>query len=189
MLRKNLETRLRVALRNLIVDEYSLFVPSYGNRPASEVAVCAQLARYLAPQLSRTWDVDCEYNRAGTDRPKMGDDKLRHPADLIVHRRTGVGPEHNLLVLELKTTDENGSAGGNPTSLQAVMREHGYRHGVFLHLGYRSADASLAPDWEWFGDTPSHEMGPVFDTNALKAIHTEAEAQWQTRNPHPRPPG
>jgi hypothetical protein len=182
--RSTLETRLRVALRSLLVDEYSLFVPWASGRPVSELAVCSQLARHLAPQLSRSWDVDCEYNRAGLDQIKQVDGN-HHRADLIVHRRTGCGEDgHNLLMVELKVVDASTRAGGTEESLSALVGEYKYRYGVYLQLDcrWRNGNGPLVePRWKWFGANCDTAFRMVFVSSTLNTILAEARDEWAIR--------
>ncbi len=185
MLRSTVETRLRIAIRNLIVDEYSLFVPWAGSaRPASEVAACSQLARHLAPQFSRTWDVDCEYNREGINEVKRVNQAWRRP-DLIVHRRTGCGQGgHNLLMIELKIINANERSGGTEESLSSLVEKHNYEHGVFLHLNSQpnNGNAIVNPQWKWFGTDSDPDFKPVFERpSAINVILDEARRQWAAR--------
>jgi hypothetical protein len=71
-------------------------------------------AHRLAVQLEshfKTWDVDCESDRDEQQLKKMlmGIDQCKSEKttdgvfpDIVVHHRGGEGPEHNLLVVELK---------------------------------------------------------------------------------------
>lgn len=189
MERSTLQTRLRVAVRQLLVDEWSLFTSWVGGRPVSERTNCAHLAWYLRPQVPRSWDIDCEYNRAGLDGVKRTADGS-HPADLIIHKRGGDGADgHNLLLLELKVTDRAVGQGGSEEVLQEVCRAYKYRYGAFVHLGAetRSGRVSVTPTWRWWEHQTPDKLGqraPVFpDPKALDAIHDEARAAYIQRYP------
>jgi hypothetical protein len=179
MRRETVKTRLRVAIRSLIVDEYSLFIPWAGDRGVSEVAFCSQLARHLAPTLPKTWDVDVEYNRALENEVKRDPSDQVRRADLVVHRRTGRGPANNLLIIEMKTAEvrSGDERGGTEISLQGLMRKYEYQHGVFLRL------VDLYPEWKWFGggEKDDDDFRPVFGTATLEVVLAEAETYWQVR--------
>ena len=70
---------------------------------ASEWAIAHRLAVYLEHELPLGWNVDCEYNRQGSEREAkaMGNERRIRP-DIVIHHRTLLEPEHNLLVIELK---------------------------------------------------------------------------------------
>ena len=182
-MRETLAARLRIALGNLIVDEFSLFVPWVAGRPASEMTVCAQLARYLAPLFPRTWDIDCHYNRAGVTKAKRGVGGGLHPADLIIHRRTGRGARHNLLVVELKVTQASEGRGGSEQTLSELMLEHAYQYGVFLQLNCTASGgiSSLNPKWKWLRFQQASEAGVVFDKPALDSLLIEGRRNWESR--------
>ncbi|MBW6435759.1 hypothetical protein KZ829_18615 [Actinoplanes hulinensis] len=178
-----MESRVRTALRNLIVDEYSLFVPHHGKRPVSELTASAHLARLLVPQFSRSWDIDCEYNRAGLKEIKRDSARARRRPDVIIHRRTGEDSRHNLLILELKIT--SGRGGGSEKSVQDLLTKFGYRHGLFLHLNWQEAkeehEPLLNPEWRWFGESADSSRQPVYQHATLAAILAEARLNWAER--------
>jgi hypothetical protein len=70
---------------------------------ASEWAIAHRLAVYLEQELPQNWNVDCEYNRQGSEKEAkaMGDGGKIRP-DIVIHHRTLLEPENNLLVIELK---------------------------------------------------------------------------------------
>lgn len=199
MRRESMRTRLRTAIRSLIVDEYSLFVSWTRYSSAHEIAVASQLARHLAPMFSRTWDIDCEYNRAGTDQVKRGAGSKRHPADLVIHRRTGTGSANNLLVLELKVPrpperDDRPDTvrarrGGTEESVKGLQMTHEYQHGVFLRLNCArprgGGSPDLEPTWRWFSSkSDDTAFSLVFNEDERLSILEEARHNWEIRRRH-----
>ena len=86
------------ALDNLYTYDSELF-----SLDASEWAIAHRLAVYLEHELPQNWNVDCEYNRQwseGEAKKKGSGGKVR--PDIVIHRRTLLEPEHNLLVIEVK---------------------------------------------------------------------------------------
>ncbi|TYP90746.1 hypothetical protein [Blastococcus xanthinilyticus] len=169
-------TRLRTALRQLLVDDWTLFTSWAAGRPVSEVSICAHLGWHLRPQFPRSWDVDCEYNRAGDDAVKRGAGGETLRADLLVHRRGRTGPGNNLLVLELKVTEASAGTGGSFDSVRSLARAHRYQHGVYLTLGARrdGDDVRLAPRWQWVHGGEVAPQQDVFGSAALEAIRQES---------------
>jgi hypothetical protein len=159
----DLQNRMRIALTTTIVDEWSLLDTSVGTSRPSERAVAFHLGWHLRPMIESQWDVDCEYNRSGMyleESVRLVDSEGRRIPDLIVHHRGKLGPEHNLLLLELATDsaidDPNGEAFARARALQ--MR-FGYRFsGVLdLRLGEGGPEIPIAPRWKW----ATLEDGPV----------------------------
>ena len=75
---------------------------------ASEWAIAHRLAVYLEHELPHGWNVDCEYNRQGSEgeAKAMGSGGKVRP-DIVIHHRTFLEPEHNLLVIELKKYEDD----------------------------------------------------------------------------------
>jgi hypothetical protein len=59
----DVQSRLRIGLTTVLVDEYGLLVASRATSPPSERALAAQLAFRLRSLFEASWDVDVEYNR------------------------------------------------------------------------------------------------------------------------------
>ncbi|MER7002396.1 hypothetical protein ABT297_05025 [Dactylosporangium sp. NPDC000555] len=180
MKRGTVQRRLTLALSKLIVDDWRL-LSLRAPQPlgvGSERSIAAALGWHLKSVMERSWDVDCEYSRAGEgtqvdakrwSAPPAGDTDSRPPTvtpDLVVHRRGLPGPEHNLLVLELKKNHESerpneGRPGSRGTieSILDIQRQFKYRHAVYLDLAL--APGGLMPQWKWF------ELGKVVDVANL----------------------
>lgn len=75
---------------------------------ASEWAIAHRLAVYLECELPPGWNVDCEYNRQGSEgkAKAMGSGGKIRP-DIVIHHRTLLEPENNLLVIELKKYEDD----------------------------------------------------------------------------------
>jgi hypothetical protein len=75
---------------------------------ASEWAIAHRLAVYLEHELPPGWNVDCEYNRQGSEgeAKAMGNGGKIRP-DIVIHHRTLLELEHNLLVIEVKKYEKD----------------------------------------------------------------------------------
>jgi hypothetical protein len=181
MLLKDLQDRVRIALTTTIVDEWSLLTLSVGTSRPSERAVAFHLGWHLRPMIEGTWDVDCEYNRSGMhleEVVRLVDSEGRRIPDLIVHHRGKLGPEHNLLLLELVTD----SAINDPDRhafawARALQTRFGYQFSAALdlRLGERDSDIPVAPRWQWatLEDGPVDE-GDVYTPGVLTEILARA---------------
>lgn len=124
---------LRLALEDLYVRDRDLF----GLR-AGETTLTSRLAHHLVGRVGRSWDVDAEYHVHG----RRGEGKLRESMghqymrpDLLVHRRGLLGPEHNLLVVEVKRYWAQGGADEHDEDKARVgVSRIGHRTGVALAL-------------------------------------------------------
>ncbi|MCL2463449.1 MAG: hypothetical protein FWF28_00025 [Micrococcales bacterium] len=152
----DLQARVRIALTNTIANEWTLFTPSSGSSSASERTIAFHLGWNLRPLVEAAWDIDAEYDRSGMVLEKvvkLEDDAAgRRIPDLIVHRRGRLGPEENLLILELTANHEmRGTSAGDFTRAQAIQRRFGYRYAVLLdlHLTLDADCPSIAPTWHW----------------------------------------
>jgi hypothetical protein len=101
------------------------------------------------------WDVDCEYNRAGSVPKQLARLTLVNVApnepdavtvfpDIIVHRRGSDGP--NLLVVEAKKATSGTDAAYDRAKLKGYKEELGYRFAAFVVLpaGLRPGQP---PEW------------------------------------------
>ena len=156
MLLADLQARVRIALTNTIVNEWTLFTPSSGSSTASERTIAFHLGWNLRPLVEEAWDIDAEYDRSGMVLEKSvrleDDDTGRRIPDLIVHRRGRLGPEENLLILELTADRETrGTSAGDFTRAQHIQRRFGYRYAVLvdLHLTFDEDAPKLWPTWHW----------------------------------------
>ena len=93
----DLKQRVRQALDTLYAHDASLL-----DDDAAEWTIAHRLAVHLEQQLPG-WNVDCEYNRQGSDHDtkKRTSGTLVRP-DIIIHHRRRIEQEHNLLAIELK---------------------------------------------------------------------------------------
>lgn len=185
MLLHDLQSRARIALTTTIVNEWSLLSHEGGTTRPSERAVAFHLGWSLRPMVEESWDIDCEYNRSGMhleESVRLVDDEGRRIPDLIVHHRGKLGPEHNLLLLELATdrATEEESATGSMTRARALQARFGYRYAAVLdlRLGAGGPEAPVAPVWQWAeldGDGPS-PLTDVYAPDVLAEIVDRAKS-------------
>ncbi|GCE75284.1 hypothetical protein [Cellulomonas biazotea] len=171
MLLPDLQSRVRIALTNTIVDQWTLFAPSSGTSRPSARSISFHLGWALRGTIERTWDVDAEYDRSGMvlESSVRLDDGTSRPPHLIVHHRGRLGPEHNLLLVEL-STDATGTPGSlDVTTATGVQRRFGYRYGVMLDLRLAEVGttARVVPHWQW----TTLDEGPV--TDGLRPVYTD----------------
>lgn len=161
MLLADLQARVRIALTTTLVDEWTLFAPAAGTSRPSERTVSFQLGWALRATVDHTWDTDAEYDRSGmTLEPavRLGVDADR-PPHLILHRRGRLGPEDNLLLVELTTDAASAPVVPTLAASQGIQRRFGYRYAVLLdlRLSDEADQAVVHPHWHW----ATLEDGPV----------------------------
>ena len=136
-----LESLVFRALDKLNYCDFELF-----DLDASEWAIAHRLAVYLEHELPAHWNVDCEYNRQGSEREAkaMGSGGKIRP-DIVIHHRTLPEPEHNLLVIELKKkgADADLMKACNYTKQPKGYRKFQYQYGLALSVIDR-------PKLHWF---------------------------------------
>lgn len=120
-----------------------------------ERTIAHHLANYLHSQFTG-WDVDCEYNRDGLERPKKLGLNEYEPTvagatksvtvypDIIVHHRGQGGSEHNLLVLELKKSSNPDDGERDARKLAAFREQLEYQNAFALRL---NTDGSMDTRW------------------------------------------
>ncbi len=187
----DLQARVRIALTNTIANEWTLFTPSSGSSSASERTIAFHLGWNLRPLVESAWDIDAEYDRSGMvleKAVKLEDDEAgRRIPDLIVHRRGRLGPEENLLILELTADRETrGTSAGDFTRAQAIQRRFGYRYAVLLdlHLTLDANSPKIAPSWHWatLEEGPATiDPEPVYLDDVLADISARAALAARTR--------
>lgn len=173
----SLKNRIRIALTTTIVDEWSLLSTTSGTSRPTERGVAFHLGWHLRPMIERSWDIDCEYNRSAMDLEAvvaLEDVEGRGIPDLIVHHRGNLGPEHNLLLLELATdrADLDGATGDFGRA-RALQQRFGYQFAAVLdlRLGSGGTAPQIAPHWQWAElDTGPVDAGDVYDHDALEEI-------------------
>lgn len=178
----DLQARVRIALTNTIANEWTLFTPASGSSSASERTIAFHLGWNLRPLVENAWDIDAEYDRSGMvleKAVKLEDDDAGHRIpDLIVHRRGRLGPEENLLILELTADRETrGTSAGDFTRAQAIQRRFGYRYAVLLdlHLTLDHDDPTIRPTWHWAtleGGPATIDPEEVYEDDVLADITT-----------------
>ena len=170
MILADLQSRLRIALTNTLVEEWTLFTPTTGTSSPSVRTIAFHLGWYLRQTVERTWDVDSEYDRSGA----MLESSVQlsggtQVPNLIVHHRGQLGPEHNLMLVHVgvdSASDE--AAGPGLSAAQALQRRFGYRYAMLLDLRLHTEGrrASVTPYWHW----ASLEDGP--ETPNPVAVYT-----------------
>ena len=174
-----------------------------GLGPASERAIAMSLGWHVRAVMDRSWDIDCEYNRAGVAgsadvkrwsspaRDEVGNEPDQAPVtpDLIIHRRGLTGEANNLLVMELKTrqstesTPSSGRSGGSLESILNIQKQHAYQHAVLLNL--QLSPKGLAPQWVWAelaeDGKPDHVAQLVFDAAVLTAFQRQGSLEDKRR--------
>lgn len=113
---------------------------------ANERSMTHKFAEYLQSQIDESWNVDCEYNRDGSD-PKKIDEidsvissngipttrdteaKTVFP-DIIIHKRGKDG--ENLLVIEAKKNPTPAQEETDTIKLEKIQEQYRYRFSVFL---------------------------------------------------------
>ena len=170
MLLADLQARVRIALTRTLVDQWTLFAPANGTSWPSERTISFHLGWALGDTIERSWDVDAEYDRSGMllEESVRLDGPTRRPPDLIVHQRGRLGPEHNLLLVEL-TSDATQDGPTDLASLHAVQRRFGYRYAVLLDLRLAEVGptARIHPHWRW----STLEDGAT--THGFEAVYTD----------------
>ncbi|UZN03382.1 hypothetical protein [Cellulomonas sp. S1-8] len=182
MLLADLQARVRIALTTTLVDEWTLVAPSAGTSRPSERTVSFHLGWALRGMVERTWDVDADYDRSGMvlESSVRLDGATHRPPHLIVHQRGRLGPEHNLLLVEL-TADASAAAPGaaDLAVAQAIQRRFGYRYAVLLDLRLHddATTADVHPHWQWATldeGVVTDEAEPVYTDDVLADIVARA---------------
>ncbi len=120
---------------------------------ASEWAIAHRLAVYLEKELPQNWNVDCEYNRQGSEKEvkAMGDGGKIRP-DIVIHHRTLLEPENNLLVIELKKREADADL---MKACEYTKRPTGDRK--FQHQYGLSLSVLDGPKLHWFKEGMLHD--------------------------------
>jgi hypothetical protein len=127
--RIELEQIVLRAVQTLYARDSNLF-----SSEGSEWSISHRLAVYLE-QLLPHWNIDCEYNRQGTDSSrKLGAQGGLVRPDIVIHHRGRPALAHNLLVIELKRSDseEDFRKLEDYTSEPQGCREFQYQHGLAI---------------------------------------------------------
>lgn len=154
-LRNKVEKSLKLLLKN---DSFLL------HSNAHERSITHKLAEYLQLEFPE-WNVDCEYNRNGHESvKKLADWTIKHEEeldkdqnneknvfpDIIVHQR---GKQNNLLVIEVKKSENNDKGYSDKDKIQAFRDELKYEYGLFII--FKTDKKSGIENLEWF---PSEEF-------------------------------
>jgi hypothetical protein len=107
---------------------------------ANERSISHKIAEYLQPEFE-DWNVDCEYNRDGHEPKALTSlPQFRGPEgmgsrvfpDIIVHRRGQRGAEGNLLVIEVKKSQDESGIEADTVKLECYLGDLDYRYAVLL---------------------------------------------------------
>lgn len=154
------------ALRRLYRDDSQLFEHNVNER-----SITHSLAAYLQESYP-AWNVDCEYNRNGTDPKRRPVDPVQVSSadtngktvypDIIVHHRGLRGRGANLLVLEAKKAWSAGSPDDDRGKLVAFGRseDFSYSFGALLLLNRTNVEI------EWYRNGVASEESELLDVSA-----------------------
>lgn len=180
MLLADVQARVRIALTTTLVDEWTLFAPSAGTSRPSERTIASHLGWALRGSVERSWDVDVDYDRSGMvlEAAVRLDGTSARPPHLIVHQRGRLGPEHNLLLVEL-TADAATTGAQRLAAASGVQRRFGYRYAVVLdlRLDEDATTAHVHPHWQWAtleSGATTDEPVPVYTDDVRASILTRA---------------
>jgi len=144
--------KLRSAIRTLFKQDAFLL-----EHNANERAVSHKLAEYLQQQFP-DYNVDCEYNRDGSDIKKLdgfreceSNKTDRVLPDILVHIRGH--DEDNLIVIEIKTNLNNESC--DTKKLELFTKQDGsykYDYGFFIRFNGLNTELRLFQDGEEIKD-------------------------------------
>jgi len=182
MILADLQSRLRIALTNTLVEEWTLFAPTTGTSKPSERTIAFQLGWHLRQTMERTWSVDAEYDRSGM----LLEQSVRltgalHVPNLIVHHRGHLGPEHNLLLAHVSVDEATSDDHTDVVAAQTLQRRFGYRYALLLDLRLQleGRQASVTPYWQWAtletGPTTTEPV-PVYSDSVLGEITDRARS-------------
>lgn len=112
----------------------------------AERTIAGQLMAYLKPKFPGL-DVDVEYDRMGAAPKEVTWD--RDPAkvypDIIIH--VPMTNERNILVVEIKKSNNREGRDNDLKKLEAYRRELDYQNALFLEIGV--GDDAGEIDWVW----------------------------------------
>lgn len=182
MLLADLQARVRIALTTTLVDEWTLFAPSAGTSRPSDRTISFHLGWALRGSIEKAWDVDADYDRSGMvlESSVRLDGATHRPPHLIVHQRGRLGPEHNLLLVELTADARSAAPGAADLAVaRAIQQRFGYRYAVLLDLRLDddAATADVRPHWQWATldeGAVTDEPVPVYTEEVLAGVVARA---------------
>lgn len=129
MITKKITRKVNRAINRLYANDSYLLISD-----VSEWSLAHRLALYIEKKFNG-WNVDCEYNRVGTEneiKQNSAGDKRR--PDVIVHHRGMVEKEHNLLVIEIKkeNSEDDYKKLKDFTSPPTQDRPYQYQYGLSI---------------------------------------------------------
>ncbi|MCX6752430.1 MAG: hypothetical protein NTZ87_02925 [Candidatus Nomurabacteria bacterium] len=150
--RKQIENILEQAkIRFLKNDLYLLLAE------ANERSITHKFAEHLQAVIGCSWDVDCEYNKFGSEskviyaiKKTIGSETLTDDIkaktvypDIVVHKRGNKGP--NLLVIEAKKDATNKDRQKDIEKLEKIRDEYKYNFAVFINFKIKAGKI----EWEF----------------------------------------
>ena len=143
--------RLLLALNRLIENDHQLL--SY---QVNERSMTHKLAEHLQA-LFPDWNVDCEYNRKRHEDTKTLDLRVENTntddteaktvyPDIIVHRRGSRGRDANLLVLEIKKSNNLTGRDHDMQKLLAFVKQLDYQNAALVTICVRN-DPGFEVTW------------------------------------------
>ena len=183
MILADLQSRLRIALTNTLVEEWTLFTPTTGTSRPSERTIAFHLGWYLRQTVERSWDVDAEYDRSGMmlESSVQITGPEQHVPNLIVHHRGLLGPEHNLLLVHVAADEATREERTDVAAALTLQRRFGYRYAMLLDLRLQveGRRAAVTPFWQWatleHGPETSEPV-PVYTARVLSEITERARS-------------
>ena len=150
-------------------DQYLLSVD------VNERSLTHKFAEYLQTIVGSSWNVDCEYNRFGSDSKRIlseikelidpyvegvqTDDvkaKTVYP-DIIIHKRGAIGPD--LLVIEAKKDASTEDRRRDMEKLNKIQYEYGYYFAVFINFKTKNKEI----EWEFVNSSDNDILEAIRD--------------------------
>ncbi|MCC6597764.1 MAG: hypothetical protein IT559_03130 [Alphaproteobacteria bacterium] len=124
-------------------------IPPLAFTEVHERSTAHRLAVHLEPLFPK-WNIDCEYDRDGLklkildgikecDSDKKTDRIL---PDIIVHHRNESGPNHNLLVIEIKKNSAENTCDRKKLELLTGKGHYQYQLGLYVNINGGAFDCT-----------------------------------------------
>ena len=147
---EGIKQKVKVALGALFKTDSFLL-----ENDVNERSISHKLAEYLQKQFP-DWNVDCEYDKKGDATKKLsGIEKCRESSstivypDIIIHERS---KKNNLLVIEIKTKNQDPICDIEKLRLFTSNREYKYNFGLFIKF-----NKTNQPVLAWYKDGEKYE--------------------------------
>jgi len=110
----------------------------------AERSITHKLAEYIQ-QFFPEWNVDCEYNRRGENRPKAIPSQETSYPDIIIHHRN---TKHNLLIIEAKSIhSRKHDSVQDKEKIKAYVEDPDYQYRFGLWILFYDDLAQTRLDW------------------------------------------